>query len=160
MDCACDPHIFAMCAKALHTFSDSENGCNISFVISGESGAGKTETTKHILSFFTTPKDGSDVVDPISAAIMAGNPILEAFGNATTIRNNNSSRFGRLIRLFTEIDMIENVPAPRLLGGDVSPFLLEKSRITHPAEKERNYHIFYQLCKTCTPEQLAAFDIP
>ena len=102
----------------------------------------------------------SDQKDPISTAIMAGNPILEAFGNATTQRNNNSSRFGRLIRLFTEIDMIDNVPAPRLLGGDVSPFLLEKSRITHPAEKERNYHIFYQLCKTCTPEQLAAFDIP
>merc|ERR1719160_1510899 len=153
-----DPHVFSVCIKGLHHFMHAES--NISFVISGESGAGKTETTKHILSFFTTPADGSDVKDPISTAIMAGNPILEAFGNATTQRNNNSSRFGRLIRLFTEIDMIDNVPAPRLLGGDVSPFLLEKSRITHPAEKERNYHIFYQLCKTCTAEQLAAFDLP
>jgi myosin heavy subunit len=143
-----EPHVFAMCAKSLHEFNVPGSDINLSFVISGESGAGKTETTKHILSFFTCPSDGSDQKDPISTAIMAGNPILEAFGNATTQRNNNSSRFGRLIRLFCEVDMIEGVPTPRLLGGDVSPFLLEKSRITHPAEKERNYHIFYQLCKS------------
>jgi hypothetical protein len=155
-----EPHVFALCAKSLHEFNIPGSDINLSFVISGESGAGKTETTKHILSFFTCPADGSDLKDPISTAIMAGNPILEAFGNATTQRNNNSSRFGRLIRLFCEIDMVEGVPAPRLLGGDVSPFLLEKSRITHPAEKERNYHIFYQLCKSVTPEELAGYDLP
>ena len=103
-----EPHTFAVCAKALHIFAEEGNSTNVSFVISGESGAGKTESTKHILSFFTLPKDGSDKKDPISEAIMAGNPILEAFGNATTARNNNSSRFGRLIRLFMQVAWAEH----------------------------------------------------
>jgi hypothetical protein len=154
-----EPHVFAVCAKSLHMFQETGD-INLSFVISGESGAGKTETTKHILSFFTTPADGSDVKDPISTAIMAGNPILEAFGNATTQRNNNSSRFGRLIRLYCSVDTVEGVPAPKLHGGDVSPFLLEKSRITHAAEKERNYHVFYQICKSLPKEKLMGYGIP
>jgi myosin heavy subunit len=154
-----EPHVFAVCAKSLHMFQDASD-INLSFVISGESGAGKTETTKHILSFFTCPADGSDKKDPISTAIMAGNPILEAFGNATTQRNNNSSRFGRLIRLFCTVEVINGVPAPKLHGGDVSPFLLEKSRITHAAEKERNYHVFYQLLKSVEPAKLQEYGIP
>merc|ERR1719313_536002 len=134
---ATDPHVFAVCIRGLHHFTNEDT--NISFVISGESGAGKTETTKHILGFFTTPADGSETKDEISTALMAGNPILEAMGNAMTLRNNNSSRFGRLIRLFMNAPRNEDekngipldVPIPHLLGGDVTPFLLEKSRITH-----------------------------
>merc|ERR1719359_529081 len=110
-----DPHVFAVCIRGLHSFATDDT--HISFVISGESGAGKTETTKHILGFFTTPADGSDVKDPISTAIMAGSQILEAFGNATTQRNNNSSRFGRLIRLFCTVEIMNGVPAPKLHGG-------------------------------------------
>merc|ERR1719424_1938271 len=105
-----EPHVFAMCAKSVHLFNEPGSDVNISFVISGESGAGKTETTKHILQFFTTPFDGSDKKDPISTAIMAGNPILEAMGNATTKRNNNSSRFGRLIRLFIDVEDYKGSP--------------------------------------------------
>merc|ERR1719181_1360651 len=128
-----EPHTFALCAKSVHIFNEPGNEMNISFVISGESGAGKTESTKHIMSFFTTPGDGSNQKDPVSEAIMAGNPILEAFGNATTLRNNNSSRFGRLIKLYCNIEQYEGHPLPKLLGGDVTPYLLEKSRITHAA---------------------------
>merc|ERR1719326_574718 len=110
-----EPHVFAVCAKSLHMFQETGD-INLSFVIYGESGAGKTESTKHILSFFTTPRDGSDQKDPISEAIMAGNPILEAFGNATTCRNNNSSRFGRLIRLFMNVEFDEaQVPCPCII---------------------------------------------
>merc|ERR1719191_1446911 len=155
-----EPHTFAVCAKALYIFAEEGNSSNISFVISGESGAGKTESTKHILSFFTLPRDGSDKKDPISEAIMAGNPILEAFGNATTARNNNSSRFGRLIRLFMQVEFDAGVPAPIILGGDVSPFLLERSRITHASEKERSYHVFYQMCKSLSAEELEALCLP
>lgn len=154
MSVTTEPHIFAVCAKSVHIFNEPGSDVNLSFVISGESGAGKTESTKHILSFFTTPADGSNTKDPISEAIMAGNPILEAFGNAMTLRNNNSSRFGRLIKLYTRIDEHEGIPVPVLLGGDVTPYLLEKSRITHAAEKERNYHVFYQVCKGIPPERL------
>merc|ERR1719456_1141203 len=157
---ASEPHVFAVCAKSVHIFNEPGADMNLSFVISGESGAGKTESTKHIMSFFTTPGDGSNQKDRISEAIMAGNPILEAFGNATTLRNNNSSRFGRLIKLYCEIEEYEGMPLPKLLGGDVTPYLLEKSRITHAAEKERNYHVFYQVCKGLPAAKLAEFGLP
>jgi myosin heavy subunit len=177
-----EPHIFALCARALYFFANSrtpddpQSGANISFVISGESGAGKTETTKHILSFFTTPRDGAgpDHQDPVSEAIMAGNPVLEAFGNATTARNNNSSRYGRLIRLYMSVDVEKDgnkVPQPEgvkathratptIKGGTMTPFLLEKSRITHAAEKDRNYHVFYQMCKSLSEKELADLGLP
>jgi len=162
-----DPHTFALCAKSVHIFNEPGNDMNISFVISGESGAGKTESTKHNRSFFTTPPDGSNVKDKISEAIMAGNPVLEAFGNATTVRNNNSSRFGRLIKMYIKIENYKDpaannleYPVPKLYGADVTPFLLEKSRITHQAsEKERNYHVFYQILKGMKEEKFAEYKL-
>jgi myosin heavy subunit len=87
------PHIFRMTAGAMYDFQDMDKG-NIAFVISGESGSGKTETTKHIMTFITTSPDGSSSKAAVPEAIMAANPILEAFGNAATSRNNNSSLSG------------------------------------------------------------------
>merc|ERR1719482_806598 len=123
-------------------------GTSLSFVISGESGAGKTETTKHIMSFFTTPEDGTTTArDPTAAVIMAANPILESFGCAMTVRNNNSSRYGRLVNLYMDVTNKEGVPVPKVLGAKITSYLLEKSRVTHAAPNERSYHIFYQMCK-------------
>jgi myosin heavy subunit len=163
-----EPHTFGLCAKSVHIFNEPGNDMNISFVISGESGAGKTESTKHIMSFFTTPADGSNQKDKISEAIMAGNPVLEAFGNATTVRNNNSSRFGRLIKMYIKILDYEDhdfgsmkYPVPQLFGADVTPYLLEKSRITHQAsDKERNYHVFYQVLKGMDKSKLKEYKLP
>merc|ERR1719395_178700 len=81
------PHVFAVCSRAMHYYMRSDEG-NLSFVISGESGAGKTETTKHIMSFFTDPGEFGEI-DLRSKAIMSANPVMEAFGNAMTVRNNN-----------------------------------------------------------------------
>lgn len=106
---------------------------------SGESGAGKTEATKQIMRYFAAAKGGSMDLR-IQNAIMAANPVLEAFGNAKTIRNNNSSRFGR----FMQLDVGKE---GGIRYGSVVAFLLEKSRVLTQDEQERSYHIFYQLGK-------------
>ncbi|CDI81904.1 Myosin, heavy polypeptide 1, skeletal muscle,adult, related, related [Eimeria acervulina] len=105
----------------------------------GESGAGKTEATKQIMRYFAAAKGGAMDMR-IQNAIMAANPVLEAFGNAKTIRNNNSSRFGR----FMQLDVAKE---GGIRYGSVVAFLLEKSRVLTQDEQERSYHIFYQLCK-------------
>ncbi|EER11952.1 myosin B, putative [Perkinsus marinus ATCC 50983] len=121
---------------------------NVSILVSGESGAGKTETCKHLMKFFTE-QPGSATTTTTSLeedssslcnALMAFNPILEAFGNAKTSRNDNSSRFGKLVKLYLS-------QHPVVAGGQVLSFLLEKSRICLHEEGERNYHIFYQLLR-------------
>merc|ERR1719482_411716 len=102
-------------------------GGSLSFVISGESGAGKTETTKHIMSFFTTPEDGTTTArDPTAAVIMAANPILESFGCAMTVRNNNSSRYGRLVHIYMDVLNRDGTPVPKGLGAKITSYLLEK----------------------------------
>ncbi|KAL6046997.1 hypothetical protein STEG23_037395 [Scotinomys teguina] len=107
-----------------------------SIIVSGESGAGKTENTKFVLRYLTESYGtGQDIDDRIVEA----NPLLEAFGNAKTVRNNNSSRFGK----FVEIHFNEK---SSVVGGFVSHYLLEKSRICVQGKEERNYHIFYRLC--------------
>lgn len=147
-----DPHLYGMCSAALRTMMDDptqppRERKDLSFVISGESGAGKTETTKHIMQFFTTPDDGSSPRDPTAQAIMAANAILESFGCAMTVRNNNSSRYGRLVNLYLDVTNRDGVPVPKVLGAKITSYLLEKSRVTHAAPNERSYHIFYQMCK-------------
>uniref|UniRef100_A0A1I8EM09 Myosin motor domain-containing protein n=1 Tax=Wuchereria bancrofti TaxID=6293 RepID=A0A1I8EM09_WUCBA len=107
-----------------------------SIIISGESGAGKTESQKYILRYLC--KSWGSTAGPIEQRLLETNPILEAFGNAKTLRNNNSSRFGKFVEIhFNEKNSV--------CGGFISHYLLEKSRICHQLEGERNYHIFYQL---------------
>lgn len=128
------PHVFAIADKAFRDMKVLK--LSQSIIVSGESGAGKTENTKFVLRYLTESYGtGQDIDDRIVEA----NPLLEAFGNAKTVRNNNSSRFGK----FVEIHFNEK---SSVVGGFVSHYLLEKSRICVQGKEERNYHIFYRLC--------------
>lgn len=130
------PHVFAVAESALHRMkSYSENQC---VIISGESGAGKTEAAKKIMLYISELDDSSDKIQ-YSKMIMATNPFLENFGNAKTLRNNNSSRFGKYIELYFNKNL-------QVVGSKISNYLLEKSRVVQQQKNERNFHIFYQLC--------------
>ncbi|KAI8393832.1 Myh9 protein, partial [Radiomyces spectabilis] len=132
------PHIYAVADQAYHDMlQDRENQ---SILITGESGAGKTENTKIVIQYLTTvASDGTRTeTSQLEQQILQANPILEAFGNAQTIRNNNSSRFGKFIRI--EFNM-----RAQICGANIEWYLLEKSRVHQQSPKERNYHIFYQL---------------
>ena len=110
-------------------------GKNQSILISGESGAGKTECAKQCFSFLAETAGSNSNVEQL---ILAANPILEAFGNAKTLRNNNSSRFGKWVA-------IDFDPYGKIVSAKAQSFLLEKIRVVAPARGERNFHIFYQL---------------
>lgn len=130
-----EPHVFKIARVALNNLEEYGNSQTI--IVSGESGAGKTEATKHMMRYFAA---ASTRASRVQDAIMAGNPVLEAFGNAKTIRNNNSSRFGRFMKL-------EVSTAGGILSGEVTNFLLEKVRVVSQEPQERSFHIFYQLLK-------------
>ncbi|KAK4502141.1 hypothetical protein PRZ48_005564 [Zasmidium cellare] len=140
------PHIFAMADEAFRNLVDE--GANQSILVTGESGAGKTENTKKVIQYLAavatsdTPraKSGGRQLSNLSEQILRANPILEAFGNAQTVRNNNSSRFGKFIR-------IEFSRSGQIAGAFVDWYLLEKSRVVHLNSHERNYHVFYQLLR-------------
>ncbi|CAM9290210.1 unnamed protein product, partial [Ectocarpus sp. 8 AP-2014] len=111
---------------------------NQSIVVSGESGAGKTETVKIILSYLARRSAAPD--ENLELRVLESSPILESFGNARTLRNDNSSRFGKFLKLrFTSGEM------SHLDGASVEPYLLEKSRVLAQGEGERNFHILYEL---------------
>jgi len=138
------PHVFAIADKAFHEMKRS--GKSQSVIVSGESGAGKTESTKYILRYLCESWSGSSgggsSAVQIEQLILEANPLLEAFGNAKTARNNNSSRFGKFIEIYFDKRRDFTVA-----GGHISHYLLEKSRICGQISgQERNYHIFYQLC--------------
>ncbi|GIX63977.1 myosin A [Babesia caballi] len=143
------PHVFLTARHALENVYDFKFSQTI--IVSGESGAGKTEATKQMMRYFAFNRNGQSN-SRIQTAIMAANPVLEAFGNAKTIRNNNSSRFGR----FMQLDVAEE---GGIRYGSIVAFLLEKSRIITQDSAERSYHIFYQLIKGATPEMKAKYKL-
>ncbi|MBN3312154.1 MYH16 protein, partial [Atractosteus spatula] len=144
------PHLFSISDNAYHDMMMEHE--NQSMLITGESGAGKTENTKKVIQYFanvgaTGGKPSSDSKGSLEDQIIQANPVLEAFGNAKTTRNNNSSRFGKFIR-------IHFGPTAKLAGADIESYLLEKSRVISQQAAERGYHIFYQILSGKKPELL------
>ncbi|CAN6453397.1 unnamed protein product [Victoria cruziana] len=127
------PHVYAVSETAFDEMMRDD--VNQSIIISGESGAGKTETAKIAMKYLAALGGGSG----IEYEVLETNPILEAFGNAKTSRNDNSSRFGKLIEIHFS-------GTGKICGAKIQTFLLEKSRVVQRAKGERSYHIFYQLC--------------
>merc|ERR1719474_91498 len=130
------PHVFVVADQAYKGLTFPK-GPNQSIVISGESGAGKTEATKQCLSYLGAVA-GS--VAGVERKVFDANPILEGFGNAKTVRNNNSSRFGKYVEIYMNRHL-------QLMGGKTTNYLLEKVRVGRQGEGERNYHFFYMLTK-------------
>lgn len=130
------PHIFSTAEAAYRgMLTEEESQC---IIVSGESGAGKTEASKQIQNYIASVSGGGEGVDKIKEVFLRSNPVLEAFGNAKTLRNNNSSRFGKYFEL-----KFNRFGSP--MGGIITNYLLEKSRIVKPGPGERGFHIFYQL---------------
>eukprot|EP00064_Thunnus_orientalis_P011966 superscaffoldBa00001783_g11999 len=145
------PHIFALSDNAYQfMLTDRENQ---SILITGESGAGKTVNTKRVIQYFATIAVSADKKKEMNSKmkgtledqIIQANPLLEAFGNAKTVRNDNSSRFGKFIR-------IHFGTTGKLSSADIETYLLEKSRVSFQLAAERSYHIFYQLTCNKKPE--------
>uniref|UniRef100_A0A803TIK0 Myosin heavy chain 3 n=1 Tax=Anolis carolinensis TaxID=28377 RepID=A0A803TIK0_ANOCA len=147
------PHIFSISDNAYQfMLTDRENQ---SILITGESGAGKTVNTKRVIQYFATIAATGDVSKKkesqskmkgtLEDQIISANPLLEAFGNAKTVRNDNSSRFGKFIR-------IHFGATGKLASADIETYLLEKSRVTFQLKAERSYHIFYQIMSNKKPD--------
>ncbi|XP_064251674.1 myosin heavy chain, skeletal muscle, adult-like isoform X3 [Passer domesticus] len=147
------PHIFSISDNAYQfMLTDRENQ---SILITGESGAGKTVNTKRVIQYFATiaasgekkkeDKSSGKMQGTLEDQIISANPLLEAFGNAKTVRNDNSSRFGKFIR-------IHFGATGKLASADIETYLLEKSRVTFQLQAERSYHIFYQIMSNKKPE--------
>ncbi|KAI9300839.1 P-loop containing nucleoside triphosphate hydrolase protein [Cunninghamella echinulata] len=141
-----DPHLFAIAEDAYRCMIRDQQ--NQTIIVSGESGAGKTVSAKYIMRYFATADDKETTgrvaktdqeMTEVEEQILATNPIMEAFGNAKTTRNDNSSRFGKYIEI--HFDKKCNIT-----GAKIKTYLLERSRLIYQPETERNYHIFYQLC--------------
>ncbi|XP_048821289.1 myosin heavy chain, skeletal muscle, adult isoform X1 [Lagopus muta] len=146
------PHIFSISDNAYQfMLNDRENQ---SILITGESGAGKTVNTKRVIQYFATiaasgekkkEEQSGKMQGTLEDQIISANPLLEAFGNAKTVRNDNSSRFGKFIR-------IHFGATGKLASADIETYLLEKSRVTFQLPAERSYHIFYQVTSNKKPE--------
>jgi len=139
------PHLYSIADNAYQDMM--QNRKNQSMLITGESGAGKTVNTKKVIQYFSLVAAGEKRSDGqnLEDQIVAANPAMECFGNAKTTRNDNSSRFGKFIR-------IHFGPTGKLSSGDIETYLLEKSRVCFQLDGERNYHIFYQLLSNKMPE--------
>ncbi|OXG51031.1 hypothetical protein C355_02471 [Cryptococcus neoformans Th84] len=150
-----EPHVFAIAEEALDSMRRGDGGGGVdptgagdqTIIVSGESGAGKTVAAKYILKYFASAHHdnstqstvvGEDGMSEIEKQILASNPIMEAFGNAKTTRNDNSSRFGKYIEILFD-------KTNKIIGARIRTYLLERSRLTYQPTSERNYHIFYQL---------------
>ena len=140
-----NPHLYDLTLTAIRRLTDNRK--NQAIVISGESGAGKTEAAKNsmkCITYYFGKQEGKKMNDgkpSLEDQILGCNPILEAFGNSKTVRNDNSSRFGKYVTI--NLDVITG----KIEGAQIQTYLLEKSRVCEPNEGERNYHIFYHLLK-------------
>ncbi|KAG0005683.1 class II myosin, partial [Entomortierella chlamydospora] len=136
------PHVFAIAESAYYTMNAyKENQC---IIISGESGAGKTEAAKRIMQYIATVSgEESSQIKEIKDMVLATNPLLESFGCAKTLRNNNSSRHGKYLE-------IQFNAQGEPVGAVITNYLLEKNRVVGQIDNERNFHIFYQYCKAAS----------
>ncbi|TID30044.1 hypothetical protein CANINC_001413 [Pichia inconspicua] len=146
------PHLFAIANESYKSLRES--GRNQSIIVSGESGAGKTVSARYIMRFFASVHANGRHSDTtqIENQILATNPIMEAFGNAKTIRNDNSSRFGKYLRISFNREHV-------ICGAIIQTYLLERSRLVYQAPHERNYHIFYQMLKGLPEEMMKEFGL-
>jgi myosin I len=145
------PHVFAIAESAYYNMKAyKDNQC---VIISGESGAGKTEAAKRIMQYIANVAGGdTGDIKQIKDMVLATNPLLESFGNAKTLRNNNSSRFGKYLQIH-----FNNVGEP--VGADITNYLLEKTRVVGQITNERNFHIFYQFTKGASASYRQTFGI-
>ncbi|CAO3593922.1 unnamed protein product [Absidia cylindrospora] len=145
------PHVFAIAEAAYHHMNGyKENQC---IIISGESGAGKTEAAKRIMQYIAAVSGGkSSAIQKTKDMVLATNPLLESFGCAKTLRNNNSSRHGKYLE-------IQFNPQGEPIGAIITNYLLEKNRVVGQIENERNFHIFYQLTKAAPQEYKEQFGL-
>ena len=141
------PHVYATAERAYYGLMEHHKDQSI--IISGESGAGKTEATKKCLAYLATVAESTSGVEK---RILAANPVLEAFGNAKTLRNDNSSRFGKWMENYFDA-------SGKIIGCSNQNFLLEKSRVVVHDKGERNYHAFYHLILGAEPEDLKALHL-
>uniref|UniRef100_A0A8C7TK94 Myosin motor domain-containing protein n=1 Tax=Oncorhynchus mykiss TaxID=8022 RepID=A0A8C7TK94_ONCMY len=143
------PHIFAVADVAYHTMlKQQENQC---VVISGESGSGKTQSTNFLIHCLTALSQ-KGYSSGVKRTILGAGPVLEAFGNAKTAQNNNSSRFGKFIR-------VNYLKSGVVRGAVVEKYLLEKCRLVFRAKNERNYHVFYYLLVGASKEEQREFSL-
>ncbi len=145
------PHVFAVAESSYYNMKAyKDNQC---VIISGESGAGKTEAAKRLMQYIASVSGGTDSrIQRTKDMVLATNPLLESFGNAKTLRNNNSSRFGKYLELeFNE----QGEP----VGAKVTNYLLEKTRVVGQITNERNFHIFYQFTKAAPEEYRQTFGV-
>ncbi|KRX03464.1 Regulator of chromosome condensation 1/beta-lactamase-inhibitor protein II [Pseudocohnilembus persalinus] len=167
-----EPHVYALTAECYRQLFENEK--NQAIVISGESGAGKTVNTKHAMKFLTEitnflHPDYSSVnqqnqlglqniqggqPNGIEKRILSCNPVLEALGNAKTVMNDNSSRFGKYVTLIVE------KKSKKIIGAKIISYLLEKSRIIKQGEGERGFHIFYHLIYGASEQFLQQYQLP
>ncbi|KAL7389926.1 hypothetical protein ABVT39_011955 [Epinephelus coioides] len=144
------PHIYAVSDNTYRAMrTERKDQC---ILISGESGAGKTEASKKILLYYAVTCPTSDHMATLGECLLQSNPVLEAFGNAKTFRNDNSSRFGKYMDV-----QFDFKGAP--VGGHILNYLLEKSRVVHQNHGERNFHIFYQLLDGGDDDLLTTLDL-
>lgn len=145
------PHVFAVAESSYYNMNAyKENQC---VIISGESGAGKTEAAKRLMQYIANVSGGSNSsIQETKDMVLATNPLLESFGNAKTLRNNNSSRFGKYLQLQFNA---QGEP----VGATISNYLLEKSRVVGQIQNERNFHIFYQFTKGASKNYRETFGV-
>ncbi|KAI3339970.1 P-loop containing nucleoside triphosphate hydrolase protein [Ustulina deusta] len=145
------PHVFAIAESSYYNMKAyKDNQC---VIISGESGAGKTEAAKRIMQYIANVSGGeSGEIKQIKDMVLATNPLLESFGNAKTLRNNNSSRFGKYLQIHFNAN-------GEPVGADITNYLLEKTRVVGQIVNERNFHIFYQFAKGASEKYRTMFGI-
>ncbi|XP_053562800.1 unconventional myosin-XIX isoform X2 [Bombina bombina] len=153
------PHIFTVAEQAYRNVQSQIEPVNQSIIVSGESGAGKTWTSRCLMRYYATIAAAAsshltnETVEQIESRVLDSNPVMEAFGNACTLRNSNSSRFGKYIQL-------QLSRTQQITGASIQTYLLEKTRVAHQSPSERNFHIFYQISKGANQQEREEWNLP